>query len=271
MEPSAAGPSSRGSHSMWEARRRLQALFLSPSRIEIVFQPILDLGDERHVGVEALARFASGAIPVDRWLHGARDAGVGVEVEVLLAGVALAKLPNIPEDLFLSVNVSPQTLVSEAFSACVAEHDINRVVFEITEHTPFPEPRPLERQMTAVRERGARIALDDVGSGYTSIRHILALAPEFIKLDRTLVALTEHEWRHRAMVRGLACFADDSGCSLIAEGIEKPQQLELLRGLGVALGQGYLWARPGPLSPGSRASGVHERTGIAQLPRLSVL
>ncbi|MGH2710090.1 MAG: EAL domain-containing protein [Actinomycetota bacterium] len=251
MEPSAADPFPRGS--LWEARRRLHALFLSPSRIDIAFQPILDLNTERTVGVEALARFASGAVPVPSWLQGAQVAGIGVEVEVQLARVALAKLPEIPPTLFLSVNVSPQALVSAAFSSCIAEHDITRVVFEITEHTPFPDPRPLAIQMAKVRERGGRIALDDVGSGYTSIRHVLELAPEFIKLDRTMIVTAEHETHHRAMIRGLTCFAEEAGSSIVAEGIETRQQLDMLRGLGVGLGQGFLWGRPGPLSK--------ERTG----------
>ena len=270
MQPTAATPSPRGSRD-WEARQRLQGLFLSPSRIDVAFQPILDLRTERAVGVEALSRFAGGAVPIYSWLQAAQEAGIGVEVEVLLARIALAKLPEIPAELFLSVNVSPQTFVSPAFSACLAEHDLERVVFEITEHTPFPEPKRLGVQISEVRYRGGRIALDDVGSGFTSIRHVLALAPEFIKLDRTLVELAEHETRHRAMVRGLACFAEESESAVIAEGIETGPQLDLLRHLGVGLGQGYLWARPGPILPVSRTPNAPGGSVDTPQPRLSVL
>lgn len=250
IEPSAMPPSPDGRRRdpVWESRRRLHGIFLDPSRIDVAFQPILDLSDERPVGLEALARFASGDIPVPRWLQGAQAAGIGTELEVLLARVALAKLPELPPDLFLSINISPETLVSTAFSACLAEHDIRRVVLEITEHTPFPEARVLARQMAYVRERGARIALDDVGSGFTSIRHVLALAPEFIKLDRTLVELAELEARHWAMIRALCGFAAETGSAIVAEGVETGQQLEMLRGLGVGYGQGFLWAHPGPLA-----------------------
>jgi len=249
MQPSAALPLHRGltPDPVRESRRRLHRLFLSPSRIDIVFQPILDLEDETPVGVEALARFASDEVSIPRWLQGAQAAGIGTELEVLLARMALAKLPELPPDLFLSVNISPQTLVSAAFSACIGENDIERVVFEITEHTPFPEARILASQMAHIHDRGGRIALDDVGSGFTSIRHVLALAPELIKLDRTLVELAEHESRHRAMVRALCSFAHETGAAIVAEGVETRQQLGVLRGLRVALGQGYLWGRPGPL------------------------
>lgn len=245
IEPSSSpGPAARH---LWESRQRLHGMFLSPSQIEVVFQPIVELADERPVGIEALGRIASAEISVPRWLQGAQAAGIGTELEVLLVRVALSKLPDLPPDMFLSVNISPQSLVSAAFSACLAEHDISRVVFELTEHTQFPDAKTLATQMSYVRERGGRIALDDVGSGYTSIRHVLALAPEFIKLDQTLVELAEHEARHRAMVRALAAFATETGSQSIAEGVETVQQLEMLRELGVGLGQGFLWTRPGPL------------------------
>ena len=243
----------------------MHGLFLNPSRIDIVFQPILDLPTEQPVGVEALARLASGDVPVPKWLQGAQAAGIGIELEVLLVRLALARLPELPQDLFMSVNISPEALVSPAFSACVGENDVNRVVFEITEHTPFPEARVLATQMTHLRERGGRIALDDVGSGFTSIRHVLALAPEFIKLDRTLVELAEHEARHRAMVRALCAFASETGSQIVAEGVETRQQLEVLRELGVGLGQGFLWARPGPIRtevPASQSGATPEVVAI---------
>ena len=243
-----AAPTELSAAGLPHSRRRLHELFLSPSRIDVAFQPILDLSTETPVGVEALARFETTRLPVPRWLQGAQEAGIGTELEVLLVRVALARLAEIPADLFLAVNISPESFVSTAFTACLAEHDLDRLVLELTEHTPFPEARPLARQMAYVRERGGRIALDDVGSGYTSIRHVLALAPELIKLDKTLVELAEHEARHRAMVRALCAYAGETGSRVVAEGVETPRQLDVLRELGVHLGQGFLWARPGPLA-----------------------
>jgi EAL domain-containing protein (putative c-di-GMP-specific phosphodiesterase class I) len=247
IEPSSPDALVSPGNQLWESRQRLHGMFLSPSHIRIVFQPIVELENELPVGLEALGRMATGELSVPGWLQGAQAAGIGEELEILLVRVALARLPELPAELFLSVNLSPEVLVSSAFSACLAEHDMSRVVLELTEHTPFPEARSLARQMANVRERGGRIALDDVGSGYTSIRHVLALNPEFIKLDQTLVELAEHEARHRAMVRALAAFGAETGSEVVAEGVETPQQLEMLRELGVTLGQGFLWARPGPI------------------------
>lgn len=263
IEPSAAAD--RGSNTtgnLWESRQRLHGMFLSPSHIDIAFQPIVSLSDERAVGVEALGRIQSAEISVPGWLQGAQAAGIGTELEVLLVRIALARLPELAPDLFMSVNISPESLVSTAFSACLAEHDISRVVFELTEHTPFPDAKILARQMTYIREHGGRIALDDVGSGYTSIRHVLALAPEFIKLDQTLVELAEHEARHKAMVGALSAFALETGSQIIAEGVETPQQLEMLRELGVGLGQGFLWARPGPLEADTMKVPVEAQTTV---------
>ena len=248
---------------LWESRQRLHGMFLSPSQIEVEFQPIVELVGERPVGFEALGRIAEAKISVPRWLQGAQAAGIGTELEVLLVRVALTRLPDLPADMFLSVNISPESLVSAAFSACLAEHDISRVVFELTEHTPFPDGRILAQQMSYVRERGGRIALDDVGAGYTSIRHVLALSPEFIKLDQTLVELAEHESGHRAMVRALAAFATETGSEVVAEGVETPQQLEMLRELGVGLGQGFLWARKGPLGDEAGAAPAQKDATIA--------
>ena len=265
IQPSAGSAGTNGNH-LWESRQRLHGLFLSPSQIDVVFQPIVDLESERPVGLEALGRIATAEISVPRWLQGAQAAGIGTELEVLLVRVALARLPELAPDLFLSVNISPQSLVSAAFSACLAEHDISRVVFELTEHTPFPEARILATQIAYVREHGGRIALDDVGSGYTSIRHVLALSPEFIKLDQTLVELAEHESGHRAMVRALAAFATETGTQVVAEGVETPQQLGMLRELGVGLGQGFLWAEAGPLA-GDGAEAQPHALVLSDVPR----
>ena len=250
-----------------EPQKRIHSLFLNPSRVAMAFQPILDLREETLVGAEALGRLADGVLPVPKWIEGAQTAGVGIEVEVMLMKAAFAQLDALSADLFMAVNISPEALCSPAFFTCIAEHDIGRVVFELTEHTPFPEARLLAKQMAFIRERGGRIALDDVGSGFTSIRHVLALAPEFIKLDRTLVELAEHEARHRAMVRALCRFGEETGSAVIAEGVETSQQLDMLRHLGVGYGQGFLWARPGPIrgeepQPGSQARAIPELVAI---------
>lgn len=92
-----------------------------------------------------------------------------------------------------------------------------------------------------------RLAVDDVGAGFASLRHILRLSPDFIKLDRTLIDGIDHDRSRQALAGGLITFAEKIGAAIIAEGIETPAQLAMLLSLGVELGQGFHLGRPGPL------------------------
>jgi EAL domain-containing protein (putative c-di-GMP-specific phosphodiesterase class I) len=98
--------------------------------------------------------------------------------------------------------------------------------------------------------RKVELAVDDVGAGYASLRHILELHPDFVKLDRSLIAGVEVDEARQAMIVGLSHFARTTGCRLIAEGIETEAERKTLRALDIALGQGYLLGRPAPLGPG---------------------
>jgi len=94
----------------------------------------------------------------------------------------------------------------------------------------------------------ARLAVDDAGAGYSGLRHILELRPQFVKLDLSLVRHVDTDPARQAMVAGMAHFARNSGCELIAEGIETEEELNELIRLGINLGQGYLFGKPGPVT-----------------------
>jgi len=96
-----------------------------------------------------------------------------------------------------------------------------------------------------------QLAIDDAGSGYASLRHILALQPAYVKLDIEWVHNIHRDPVRRALVSGLAYFATETGCELIAEGIETEAELEAIRELGIHLGQGYVLGRPAPADNGS--------------------
>jgi EAL domain-containing protein (putative c-di-GMP-specific phosphodiesterase class I) len=98
-----------------------------------------------------------------------------------------------------------------------------------------------------VRALGVRLAIDDAGAGFASLRHILRLAPDFVKLDRTLIDDIERDRSHQALAAGLISFANKIDATIVAEGIERDAQLRALRELGVSRGQGFLLARPAPL------------------------
>jgi EAL domain-containing protein (putative c-di-GMP-specific phosphodiesterase class I) len=160
---------------------------------------------------------------------------------------ALAELPRVPAEVYLAVNVSPATLLSAAFRKILASTDADRVVVEVTEHVPVEDYGALNQALSPLRSLGVRLAIDDAGAGFASLRHILRLAPEFVKLDRTLIEGIESDRSHRALAAGLISFAEKIDATIIAEGIERSAQLKALRDLGVTYGQGFLLARPAPL------------------------
>ena len=118
------------------------------------------------------------------------------------------------------------------------------VVLEVTEHAEIADYAAFRTSFAALRPR-MRLAVDDAGAGFASLRHILELQPAFVKLDRSLVAGLESDEARQAMIVGLSHFARSVGCAIIAEGIETEAELNVLRTLGIRFAQGFLLGRPG--------------------------
>src|SRR5438045_9557294 len=110
------------------------------------------------------------------------------ELELAAARRALDRLAELPAEAFLAVNVSPETAVTAGFRRLVSKYAAERLVLEVTEHAPIHDYTKLNTGLRRVRDLGARLAIDDAGAGFASLRHILRLAPEFIKLDMSLIA-----------------------------------------------------------------------------------
>jgi EAL domain-containing protein (putative c-di-GMP-specific phosphodiesterase class I) len=182
-----------------------------------------------------------------RWFAEADEVGLLHELELAAVGAALAALPALPDHVFLSVNVSPATLATQGFLGLIAASDGARVVVEITEHARIDDYERLREALGAIRALGVRVAIDDAGAGFASLRHILRLEPEFIKLDRTLIDGIESDRSRQALAAGLISFAEKIDATIVAEGIERPAEVEALADLGVRYGQGYFFARPAPL------------------------
>ena len=221
----------------------------------MVFQPICNLRSREPVGAEALARFhVSPERGPERWFEEASEVGLRRDLELTAVHKALSKLTELPASAFMAVNISPETLRGAPFRKLIARFQAERVVVEITEHTPVDDYRALNDALMRLRSLGVRLAIDDAGAGFASLRHILRLAPEFVKLDQTLIDGIERDRSHRALAAGLISFAQEIGATIVAEGIERASQLRALLELGVGCGQGFLLARPAPL-PLSRISG----------------
>ena len=234
----------------WEAeekrRERIENVLDGHAYPTMVFQPIVDLRSERVVGFEALARFGPDQAAPDLWFIQAASVGMGLELELKAIRRALEQLAALPEERqYLSVNCSPSVLVSPALCELLAHHDGHRVVLELTEHVPVDDYGACRRALEPLRELGARLAIDDLGAGYASLRHMIELRPEIIKLDRTLADVTDESVH--SMVQALVALAALTGSTVLAEGIEDDVTLGRVREMGVDLGQGWYFGRPGPL------------------------
>jgi EAL domain-containing protein (putative c-di-GMP-specific phosphodiesterase class I) len=220
---------------------------LDDDLLHTVYQPICTLAGST-IGAEALARFRGPPSrgPV-RWFAEADEVGLLRELELAAVRVALTPLPQLPEHLFVSVNVSPGTLATPGFLRLIGASDGARVVVEITEHARIDDYESLGQSLDALRAFGVRVAIDDAGAGFASLRHILSLEPEFIKLDRTLIDGIEADRSRQALAAGLISFAEKIDATIVAEGIERPAEVEALSDLGVRYGQGYFFARPAAL------------------------
>ena len=221
-------------------------LLADPDDLTLVFQPIVDLATATVAGYEALARFPGTAGP-GTWFAAAAEAGVAAELEALAIHKALAALPSLPATTFLTVDVSPHLLGSAPVRAALdTRPDLHRVVVELTEHTPVDDLDLLRRQCDDLRMRGALIALDDAGSGYSGLQQLAALRPQVVRLDRALVSDADTDPVRVALAAMLGEFAGRIDAWLLAEGIETVAELAAFARLGVPLAQGWLLGRPGP-------------------------
>jgi EAL domain-containing protein (putative c-di-GMP-specific phosphodiesterase class I)/CheY-like chemotaxis protein len=215
-----------------------------------VFQPIVELTGYHVVGFEALSRFDTDhddPWPVDRWFSEAAAIGLGTELELACTSSALAELSRIQPGAYLSLNLSHRTLESPNLLRALDAVDSSRVVVEITEHEAVEDYENLVGALGAMRERGIRVAIDDVGAGFASLRHILSIEPDIIKLDVSLVRGIDSDPRRHALANALVTFAEDIGIAVVAEGIETADEQTALQALGIGFGQGYFIARPAPL------------------------
>lgn len=234
-----------------EARRqRIERIddVLSGTQLAMVFQPIADLEGNQIVGVEALARFRCAPWrPPYEWFDEATSVGRGPQLELAAIAAAFTQLDRIPPHVFLSVNVSPTTATLPELEHLLEAVPPDRIVLEVTEHTQIADYDSLIAALTPLRRRGVRIAVDDAGAGYSSLRHVLRLRPDILKLDIGLIQDIHDDPAKRALSLALVAFAREISAVLVAEGVETAEELATLRLLKVPWGQGYHLARPGVL------------------------
>ncbi|HZI96887.1 MAG TPA: EAL domain-containing protein [Actinomycetales bacterium] len=213
----------------------------------VLLQPIVDLGTGIRVGAEALSRFPpQWSKAPDVCFAEAHSVGVGDRLELLALERAAEHLMVVPG--YVSMNISPATLLTPECADLFAAMPLPRVLLELSEHDPVTDYAELTSTLAPLRDAGMRLAIDDVGAGFSSMRHIVLTAPDVIKLDRSIVAGVASDTVLRTLVRALVDFAHGCDARVVAEGVETADDAATLLSLGVDDGQGWLFGRPAPAS-----------------------
>ncbi|MCK9486518.1 MAG: EAL domain-containing protein [Dehalococcoidia bacterium] len=232
----------------------------------LAFQPIVDLEHAAVVGYEALSRFegVAGLPPSTppQWFARARALGVLPELEARVLSKALDARDRLPPNTFLAVNLSSEAFASDLVRRVLrSPRGLHRMVVEVAQPALLADAAAreadgdigdiggigdIEEAMEGIRAAGAYLAVDDVSASYDSLSSILRLRPDFVKLDRSLIADLAQDEAKLALVEMFGQFASRADAWLLAEGVETVDELSALSRLGVPLAQGYLLGRPAP-------------------------
>jgi len=256
-----------------ELRRLLESRTLTT-----VFQPIYGFREARVIGFEALVRGPEGtALQTPAALFAAAaDEGLANELNVLCITEVLRAFAarRYPGNLFL--NVSPQFILKRGFERTRAERFLadlgiapDRVVIELTEdYPPFDFPAVHESLML-YRSMGFRIAIDDLGEGFASLRLWSELRPEFVKADKHFVTGLSNDPVKAQFLRAIQDIAESAGSQVIAEGIETAADFKVVRDMGLACGQGWFIGRPEELPPARLSEELARAQSDSKLPVLA--
>lgn len=228
---------------------------LATGDIDPHYQPIVDLGTDKVIGFEALARWhhaTLGDVPPSRFIPVAEDCRLIGELSDHLLTVACRVATKWPDDIILSFNVSPVELRNPTFGlrvlAILGDTGLSpgRLEIEITESALVRDLNVAKAALDCLRDAGVRIALDDFGTGYSSLYHLRNFKVDRIKIDRSFVESIGRENASFAIVRALLGLSRGLGLQVTAEGIESAYQMEALRSMGCDQGQGFLLGSPLP-------------------------
>lgn len=240
-------------------RRRTATLSRRPippfERLEVVLQPIIDVSTGAIVAAEALARFPGPAgMSVEEAFVEAYAVGRGAELEAACIQVALERRNELPGDVWLSVNVSPNA-VNDPEVRRVLRGDLAGVIIEVTEQSAG-EPEALFEALADLRRRGALVAIDDASTGYAGLLRLATLRPDIVKLDGGLVTGARHNVAKAAVIDSLVSLSRRIGARVLGEGVETLDDLSNLTARDVDYAQGWAIAPPATALPGAAPAAV---------------
>ena len=218
----------------------------------MAFQPIVDCSHGRLYGYEALMRSGEPSLPhpgavLDAAERLERMQDLGRRVR----GLSAAAFARAPSDAILFVNLHGRDLLDPALYAEDAplREFAHRVVLEITERAALRDVKDVQARVNVLRYSGYRIAIDDLGAGYAGLSSFVALEPEIVKLDMSLVRGAHESPIKRRLIKSMTAICEEMGIRVVAEGVEVREERDCVRECGCHLAQGYLFAKPGPPFP----------------------
>ena len=230
------------------AEAKLIADVIANRLITPVFQPLVQMSNGEIAGVEALSRFdpSTGLNPEQAFTMAA-ECGLGQELELAALAQQLEALPMLPPGKYMSFNASADLICNPAFIKVLPKDQAQKLVIEVTEHSQAADEDQLLWHIHELKSQNFRIAVDDVGAGYSGWQRIARLEPDLLKIDRSIVAGVDQSLAQRAIVAALMHFSKETGAKVLVEGVETMGEAKILSQLGVDLAQGWLFARPAPM------------------------
>ena len=206
-----------------------------------IFQPMFDLERDAIWGYEVLAKIQGPLdVPTPVWFEAAAQYGLEGALEARMVRSGLSVAERLPAGEALSVNVTPRALRSPQLRAMLDRQDrFDATVFEVAEVQLGEED--LAPSLESFRAAGGRLAVEGLGAGATALREIVHLRPDLLKLDRSLVSRIDAEPAKQLVADLVVSMATRLGASVAAVGVERREELEALRALGVSLAQGFLF------------------------------
>jgi len=219
-----------------------------PDKLSIVYQPIYTLKGNTVAGYESLSRFVTKPYRTpDVWFDEAAKVGLGEALEILAIEQAITGLQDFDSNVYISLNVSPESILSGAVNQVLSEEVAARIVLEITEHSQITNYAAFRSALEPLKQKGVRLAVDDAGAGYASFQHILELGVDIIKLDISLIKGIDMDQARSALAAALIAFAKATNTEVVAEGVETREEFKELLRLGVDKVQGYYIGHPMPV------------------------
>lgn len=228
-------------------------MIIEKMNINTLFQPIISLADGNVLGYEALSRG-----PLDSIFHNpsemfklASENNIVWELERVCRQRAIINASKFPKDKLLFINVDPLIIKDENFKKGFTTHFLSNyninpsnIVFEITERSSVKDFESYNKALTHYKKQGFKIAIDDMGSGYSGLKMLYKTKPSYVKIDMELIRDIHLDSYKQSIIRALVSLCSDIKMYLIAEGIETVEELLMLIKLGVDFGQGYYLSKP---------------------------